>query len=243
MPSLARVFALRWQSAWLWLLFAMSVFAPMRVRAQQRAPAALHRDWSPRQQASIDRADVRGDEVERTETSSTGAHYGLLAAGVVAAATGNQVIASPTGWAQTWRGYGYRLGDQIAFAVVEESVRALVGTTVDWVPDTVPCGPSAQRDTGMVTRDGPGFVRRVGCAVRQTALMRTPAGAGRPNLPFAAGVVLASVASVAWRPEGKDPVKARALVATRIGVVFGASAGTQLVTTWWQDRSTRRPLR
>lgn len=222
------------------MLLAMVALAPVGVSAQQRSPVALHRDWSPRT-ATVDIAHhQQRHEIGNPEASSTGAHYGLLAAGVLAASIGNQIIASPTGWPRTWRGYGNRLGDQVAFAVIEESVRALVGTTVDWVPDTVPCVRPAHPGGDSATHRGPGLVRRVGCALRQTALMRTPAGAARPNLPFATGVVLASVASVAWRPEGKNPVKARALVATRIGVVFGASAGTQLVTTWWQERAANR---
>jgi hypothetical protein len=126
------------------------------------------------------------------------------------------------------------VGDQLAFAIVEESVRAAVTATVDWVPDTVPCRGSTTDPTRV------GLVRRTTCAVRQTFLMRTPDGRARPNMPFATGVVLASAASASWRPERKSAVTARALVATRIGVVFGASAGNKLVTTWWRDRARSR---
>lgn len=169
-------------------------------------------------------AALRGPETAHNNAM----HYGLIAAGALAAATGNQIISSPKGWDRSWDGYAKRLGDQVAFAVIEEGVRTAVDAAVDWHPDTVPCRRNAAGQVGVL--------RRTGCAIRQTALMRTPQEAARPNLPFLTGVVVASAASVAWRPERKDPVKARALVATRIAVVFSASAATTLVTTWWRDR-------
>jgi hypothetical protein len=216
---------------WYVPVFALGV----ELKAQVVVPAALQRNrlvpapHVPRSFAPENRNDAE----------SHGAHVALVAAGALAAATGNQIIASPKGWPRTWRGYASRVGDQVAFAVVEEGVRLAVDATVDWEPDTLPCVPS--RDAA--SRLEPGLLRRAGCAVRQTAVMRTPAGAARPNLPVATGVVLASVASVSWRPEGKDPVKARALVATRIAVVFGASAATKMVTTWWRDRTVNRETR
>ena len=97
-------------------------------------------------------------------------HYGLIAAGALAAATGNQIIGSPKGWDRSWDGYAKRLGDQVAFAVIEEGVRTAVDAIVDWHPDTVPCRRNAAGQVGVL--------RRTGCAIRQTALMRTTAGCG-----------------------------------------------------------------
>jgi hypothetical protein len=174
------------------------------------------------------------------DSTATGKHRGgglLIVGAALGAAVGNQVLGSPKGWPRTAGGFASRVGDQLAFAIVEESLRAAVTASVDWVPDTVPCRRSATHPTRV------GLVRRTTCAVRQTALMRTPDGRARPNLPFATGVVVASVASVSWRPERKSAVTARALVATRIGIVFGASAGKNLLATWWRDRQRSRESR
>lgn len=191
---------------------------------------------APLVHAHIERSVARAP-LGLADSTATGKHRGgglLIVGAAVGAAVGNQVLGSPKGWPRTAGGFASRVGDQLAFAIVEESVRAAVTASVDWVPDTLPC----RRATSHPTRVG--LVRRTTCAVRQTAQMRTPDGRARPNLPFATGVVLASAASASWRPERKSAVTARALVATRIAIVFGASAGTKLVVTWWRDRATSR---
>lgn len=195
--------------------------APLYSAAAQDAPLEPHRDSTVAPDSSVGPTLID--------------RYGMIGLGVLAASVGNQVIASPAGWPRTVGGYGSRLGDQVGFAVVEESVRAGLQASLGWKTDHVPC--AWQRSDTPATA---GLRARIACAARQTATLRTTTGAARPNLPFLAGVVTGAAASATWRPERSDPVKARAMVATRIGIVLGSSVAKRVVTTWWDDRRVTR---
>jgi len=153
----------------------------------------------------------------------------LMAITAVGAATFNQTLGSPTGWSRTWGGYGRRLGDQIGFAAIEEGVRLSLGATVGWAPDTLPClGRSTLRVRALVPR--------LGCAIRETAVLRNAQGRARPNFPLGVGALAAASASTIWRPDASTPAKALSLVATRVVVVLGATMMSHLVADWQNDR-------
>jgi hypothetical protein len=77
------------------------------------------------------------------------------------------------------------------------------------------------------------------CAVARTFTAVDGRGVRRPPVPFVASVVAATAASVLWRPERRDAAKARAFVATRLGVVFAGYAGERLLVEWRRDRAPR----
>lgn len=156
--------------------------------------------------------------------------FPLMGIAAISAATTTQALGSPKAWPRTWSGYGKRLGDQAAFATIEEGTRLSLLATVNWVPDTLPCGGRA---SAMRLRS---FVPRLGCAVRETVLLRTPEGRARPNFPFVVGAVTAAAASTLWRPEADTPAHAASLAATRVAVVLGATVVSHLISDWRQDR-------
>jgi len=157
----------------------------------------------------------------------------VMAIAAVSAATMTQALGAPTAWRRTWGGFGRRVGDQAGFTVIEEGTRLALVATVNWVPDTVPC-------RGRVTESGALRLRavlpRLGCAVRETVLLRTPSGRPRPNFPLAVGVVGAAAASTLWRPDADTPAHAVSLAATRTAIVFGATVISHLSSDWRQDR-------
>ncbi len=157
----------------------------------------------------------------------------VMAIAAVSAATMTQALGAPTGWPRTWGGFGRRVGDQAGFTVIEEGTRLALGATVNWVPDALPCG-------GRVTASGALQLRavlpRLGCAVRETVLLRTPEGRPRPNFPLGVGVVGAAAASTLWRPDADTPAHALSLAATRTAIVFGATVISHLISDWQRDR-------
>lgn len=158
----------------------------------------------------------------------------VMAIAAVGAATMTQALGSPTAWPRTWTGFGRRVGDQAGFAVIEEGTRLALGATVTWVPDTLPCG--GRGTSSRAVRLG-ALLPRLGCAVRETVLLRTPEGRARPNFPFGVGVIAASAASTLWRPEADTPAHALSLAATRTAIVLGATVISHLISDWRQDRA------
>jgi hypothetical protein len=152
-----------------------------------------------------------------------------MAIGAVAAAAMTQALGAPEQWHRTWGGYARRLGDQAGFIAIEETVRLSLGATVNWVPDTQPCGGRASKAKWRA------LMPRIGCAVRETALLRTPEGRGRPNFPLFAGVVGASSASTIWRPDADTPAHAVSLALTRTAVAMTATVLSHLITDWRKD--------
>jgi hypothetical protein len=157
----------------------------------------------------------------------------VMAIAAVSAATTTQVLGAPSKWPRTWGGFGRRVGDQVGFTVIEEGTRLALGATVNWGPDTMPCA-------GRVSAGGAVRLRavlpRLGCAVRETVLLRTPTGRPRPNFPLAVGAVGAAAASTLWRPDADTPAHAVSLAATRTAIVIGATVIAHLISDWRQDR-------
>ena len=156
-----------------------------------------------------------------------------LAIAAISSATMTQALGTPTRWPRTWGGFGRRVGDQAGFTAIEESVRLTLGATVNWMPDTLPC-------RGRLTARGTVRLRavlpRLGCAARETVLLRTPEGRPRPNFPLAVGVVGAAAASTLWRPDADTPAHAVTLAVTRTAIVFSATVISHLISDWRQDR-------
>ena len=157
----------------------------------------------------------------------------VMALAAVSSATMTQAFGAPSGWPRTWGGFGRRLGDQAGFTVIEEGTRLALVATVNWVPDTLPC-------SGRMTASGAIRLRavlpRLGCAVRETVLLRTPEGRPRPNFPLAMGAIGAAAASTMWRPDADTPSQAVSLAVTRSAIVVGATVMSHLFSDWRQDR-------
>ena len=152
------------------------------------------------------------------------ARVALLSAAGTAAATGAQLVGSPTAWPRTAGGFGRRLADQAGFIVVEESLRDGLRALTGWRGDERPCAPDV--------------TRLVPCAAARVFTAHDRAGVPRPNLPLVAGIVGATAASLAWRPEGRTGGRtALTFVATRLAISFGATVATRAVREW------RRPPR
>jgi len=157
----------------------------------------------------------------------------VMAIAAVSSATMTQALGAPAGWSRTWGGFGRRLGDQAGFTVIEEGTRLALVATVNWVPDTLPCrGRIAGRGAVRLRAVLP----RLGCAVRETVLLRTPEGRPRPNFPLAVGAISAAAASTLWRPDADTPSHAVSLAATRTAIVIGATVISHLIGDWRQDR-------
>jgi hypothetical protein len=152
---------------------------------------------------------------------------GVMAFGAVSAASWTQVIGMPEGWPRTWRGYGYRLGDQVGFAVAEESVRAGLLAVVPWRSMETAC---------VGARAGRAWNARANAALRcgmhSTFVAYTEAGAPRPNVPLLGAVIAASAVSLAWRPERKSARKGQLFVLTRVGIVTGATVLNRGYRAW-----------
>lgn len=155
-------------------------------------------------------------------SDSTTSHVVVLGAAALGAATFNQATALPPEWRRTWAGYGARVADQVGFAVVEESTRALVRHAVGWRAVSEPCD-GAQAGRALYAR----VWRASGCAVRTTFVVRDAQGARHLNAPLLVGVGAASAISLAWRPERANAAKGQAFVATRIGVVLAGTAASE----------------
>jgi hypothetical protein len=149
-------------------------------------------------------------------------HLLIVGAAAFGAATFNQATAMPSDWKRTWAGYGARVSDQLGFATVEETTRVLLVRAMPWRAVPQPCAGA---------RAGRALLARVwsasGCAIRSTFVARDARGGAHLNTPLLGGVVTASAASLAWRPERKSAAKGRVFVATRIGVVLGGTTASE----------------
>lgn len=140
--------------------------------------------------------------------------YLLIGAGAVTVATFNQALAMPHEWKRTWHGYSARLGDQVGFAVAEESLRLSLLRVMPWTSAPKPC-PSAKPGRAMLKRVGSAFR----CSAVQTLTAYTPDGERRPNVPLLGAIAGASALSVAWRPERSSYPKAPLFALQRFGIV------------------------
>ena len=156
---------------------------------------------------------------QRTAASVESGHLSvpMLAGGAVMAAVGGQVIQSPTAWPRTAGGFARRLGDQAGFVIVEESVRVATLRLTGWEADGRPCAIN--------------WLRLAPCAAVRVFGAHTADGRPRVNLPLVVGIVGGTVASLAWRPEGRSSgAKARNFVATRLAISVGVPVMLRMVT-------------
>lgn len=160
-------------------------------------------------------------------SESVAARYAVLAVGMVAASTWNQAVGMPEAWPRTWRGYGYRMSDQVGFAVVEESLKAGIGRVVPWRRFDPPC-EGARHGSPFGTRSR----RAMTCGVQGTLLAVNADGQRRPNVPLLGAIAGASAVSLAWRPERADAGKGQLFVLSRIGIVLAGTAANRAWEAW-----------
>lgn len=173
------------------------------------------------------------DDTTHTDAHATRNHYLVLGAGALGAATFNQATAMPAKWKRTWGGYGARVGDQVGFAVVEESLRAGLGAVMPWTEPAMECrGARASGGRGVWSRIG----RATTCGIVNTLVVRNADGARRPNVPLLGAIAGASAVSLAWRPEREDAAKGRSFVLTRISAVTGGAMGSAAYSAFSDTR-------
>jgi hypothetical protein len=160
-------------------------------------------------------------------STSVASRYTAMAVGMVAASTWNQVVGMPEAWPRTWRGYGYRMSDQVGFAVIEESLKAGIGRVVPWRRFDPPC-EGARRGSAFVARSR----RAMTCGVQGTLLAVNANGQRRPNVPLLGAIAGASAASLAWRPERASAGKGQLFVASRIGIVLAGTVANRAWESW-----------
>jgi hypothetical protein len=152
-----------------------------------------------------------------------------MAVAAVAVAALTQASGTPKGWARTWGGYARRVGDQAGFIAIEETVRLSLGATVRWTPDTQPCSGRARAEKWRA------LLPRLGCAVRETVLLRTPDGHARPNFPLVFGAASAAAISTTWRPDADTPAHAVSVALTRTAFVLTGNVISHLISDWRKD--------
>jgi hypothetical protein len=141
----------------------------------------------------------------------------MLAGGAFMAAVGGQIIQSPTAWPRTAGGFARRLGDQAGFVIVEESLRAATLRLTGWEADGRPCAVD--------------WIRLAPCAAVRVFGAHTADGRRRMNLPLVVGIVGGTLASLAWRPEGRaSGAKAQNFVATRLAISVGVPVLLRTIT-------------
>jgi hypothetical protein len=141
-------------------------------------------------------------------------------------ALGAHVVGSPEAWERTWGGYGNRLGDQVGFLLVEESVRRVLTSVLAPTAPRTSCW-RADRSAARNLTTG------AGCALASTVVARPLHGDGwRFNAPVTVSLLAATGASLAWRPERADAAKARSFLLTRTVIVFGSMAAARLFEDW-----------
>jgi hypothetical protein len=150
-------------------------------------------------------------------------------------AAGAQLLGSPTAWDRTWAGYGYRLGDQVGFLLVEEGLKRGLRAAV---------GPAAPARSCW--RDDRAWLAALaqgaGCAIVGTFVERSPDGGRRLNVPTVVSVLGATGASLAWRPERTNAAKAQSFLLVRTGIVFGGLSASRLFDDW-RERDAPRDIR
>lgn len=153
-----------------------------------------------------------------------------LVLGSATAAGITQALGAPMGWSRTWGGYARRVGDQAGFIAIEETVRLSLGTTVNWVPNVQPCEGRASKAKWRH------LLPRLGCAARETVLLRTPEGRPRPNFPLVIGLASASAASATWRPDARGASNGILFAVSRTAFALGGTVISYLVSDWRSDR-------
>jgi len=160
---------------------------------------------------------VAEDDSARHGTAGTVVMTGAL---ILAGATGAQVILTPKGWPRTASGFGKRVADQTGFYLVQSGTKSLVSRALGYHDDATPC-------TGELL---------VSCAVSRTLTARDRHDARRLNLPFLASTLVATAASVSWRPERESRSESLSFAATRVGVVFAGFVAERVFLEWRRRR-------
>lgn len=187
------------------LLAAQPVMAP-----RLGTPPASHRAIAPDPSSLVPTAD----------------EWPLLIAMPFAGALGAHVLGSPKGWDRTWEGYGNRLGDQVGFLLIEESVRRVLANVL---PPTAPRASCWEADRSAARNLTVGS----GCALWSTVAVQSASNDGwRFNAPVTVSLLAATGASLAWRPERRDAASARTFLLTRTAIVFGGMAAGRLFDDW-----------
>lgn len=153
-------------------------------------------------------------------TASAVAMTGAL---ILAGASGAQLILTPKRWPRTAGGFGKRVADQTGFYLVQTGTKALVGRALGQRDDSTPC-------TGEVL---------LACAFVRTFSARDRHAARRLNLPFVASTLVATAASVSWRPERETRGEALSFAATRVGVVVAGFVAERAFVEWQRRRRER----
>jgi hypothetical protein len=162
------------------------------------------------------RADAEPDST-RHGTSSAVAMTGAL---IVAGAAGAQVILTPKRWPRTAGGFGKRVADQTGFYLVQSGTKSLVGRALGQRDDATPC-------TGEAL---------LPCAVVRTFTARDRHESRRLNVPFIASTLVATAASVSWRPERESRSESLSFAATRVGVVVAGFVAERAFVEWRRRR-------
>jgi hypothetical protein len=161
-----------------------------------------------------------------TAMSVTGDHApastkaALTAGLIVVAAGGAQFLKSPEAWPLTWQGFGARVADQTGFYLVQTATFQSLRAALDYRADAVLC-PRAT------------LVR---CSVVATFTAFDRRGQRRPNVPLLTSIVVATGASIAWRPERQDNGEAWAIFGKRVGIAVGGYVAERIVLDWWAQR-------
>ena len=173
-------------------------------------------------------ASVRAQQVAHDSTAASHApNYGVKAVSIVGSAAWTQLLGVPEKWPRTWRGYGYRVGDQVGFNVAEESLRFGLEAVIPWRPLAGPCR-GAEAGRGWRARS----VAATRCGLERTFVAQNTDGAQRPNAPLLGAIIAASAVSLAWRPERTDAHKGQLFVLTRVGIVTGATVLSRGLGAW-----------
>jgi|GEM_PF-6362095 len=201
-------------------------FAAAPARAQEAGRDTVRR---AARDAAHDPARAPRPRPPRDPAHAAGLFTGAAATGglILLGAAGAQALRTPTAWPRTAGGFGRRVADQTGFYLVQTGAQRALAAGLGWRSDESPCPRQS-------------VLPLAGCAVARTFTAVDRGGARRAHVPFVMSVGTATAASVLWRPERRAPAKARAFVATRLGVVFGGYAAERLLVEWRRARG-RRP--
>jgi len=201
----------------------LAVAAPASAQRATQARAGVA--WTP--MAVGPRPTEPGDGVMPTRKE-----WRLMAVMPIFGAAGAQLLGSPSAWERTWAGYGYRLGDQVGFLIVEEGLKRGLRAAI---------GPAAPARSCW--RDDRAWLAALaqgtGCAIASTFVERSPGGGHRLNVPTVVSVLGATGVSLAWRPERTNAAKAQSFLLVRTGIVFGGLSASRLFDDW-RERDARR---
>ena len=152
--------------------------------------------------------------------------FGTLAFSVgmiLAGAGGSQILRSPEEWPLNVAGYRSRVADLTGFTVVQASTQRLIELGYGWRSYSAVC-----------VRE-----RIVSCAFERTFTGFDRNGIRHRNAPLIVGVLVASTASLLWRPERYDPAEALGFVGSRVVATSAGAWAGRVVHDWIATRPVR----